>query len=196
MPPAPSAPIPDDPPSFEPFRKVGSRQIYDSLWCSLRRDDLLLPDGSVSDHHVFQIIDAVVVVPVLPNGDLVLIGQYRYPHGRTCWEVPAGRMTKGETPAQSAERELREESGCRAGRWLELPGFFPLNGISDHWVHTFCALDCEQGDSQPDDTERILTRVFTLDEVRALLRAGRIVDAFSALALYYYLDLVRREATP
>jgi ADP-ribose pyrophosphatase len=193
MPPEASS-LPDDPPPFAPFHKTGSKQIYDSIWCSLRRDDLLLPDGTVSDHHVFQIIDAVVVVPVLPNGDLVLIGQYRYPHGRTCWEVPAGRMTKGETPAESAARELREESGCRAERWVDLPGFFPLNGISDHWVHAYCALDCEQGESQLDETERIITRTFTVDEVRALLRAGRIVDAFSALALYYYLDLVREPA--
>ena len=101
-------------------------------------------------------------------------------------------MSAGETPAESAARELREESGCRAERWVELPGFFPLNGISDHWVHAFCALDCEQGETDLDPTERIVTRTFTRADVRALLAAGRIVDAFSALALYYYLDLVVR----
>ncbi len=188
MPAASDSGVPEDPPQFEPFRVTGSESIYESVWCDLRRDDLLLPDGSACDHHVFHVIDAVVVVPVLANGDLVLIGQYRYVHGRTSWEVPAGRTTEGEAPAAAAERELREESGCRAGRWVELPGFYAMNGISDHWAHAFCALDCEEGEQRLDPTERILTRTFTRDEVRALLAAGRIVDAFSALALYSYLD--------
>ena len=189
--------IPDHPPPFSPLEKTGSERLYDSVWCGLRRDDLLLPDGTRSDHHVFEVVDAVVVVPVLASGDLVLIGQYRYPHGLTRWEVPAGRMSAGETPRETAERELREESGCAAGRWVEIPGFYPLNGISPHWVHAFVALDCERvGDPALDPTERILPRVFRRDDVLQLLGAGRIVDGFSALALFYYLHLVATGREP
>jgi ADP-ribose pyrophosphatase len=192
MTPGASQPVPDDPPPFPPLEVTGSERLYDSVWCGLRRDDLVLPDGTASDHHVFEVIDAVVVVPVLTTGELLLIGQYRFAHGRTCWEVPAGRMTPGEEPRATAARELREETGHRAGRWTELPGFYPLGGISAHWIHAFVAEGCERaGEMDLDATERILPRTFTVDEARSLLRAGRIVDAYSALALYYYLDLVR-----
>ena len=190
------APLPDDPPPFDPFEVRATRTIYDSSWCRLRCDEIVLPGGAVGEHHVFQVPDAVVVVPVLSSGELVLIGQYRHPHGRTCWEVPAGRLDADERPDQAALREVREESGCRVGRLVPMPGFFPINGISDHWVDAFCALDCERtAGLDLDPTERILPRVFAADEVRGLLAAGRIVDGFSALALYQYFNLVADPAT-
>jgi ADP-ribose pyrophosphatase len=189
--------LPEHPPAFPPFELTGSERLYDSIWCGLRRDDLLLPDGTPSDHHVFEVVDAVVVVPVLTSGELLLIGQHRHAHGLTRWEVPAGRMSAGETPRETAERELLEESGCTAGRWVELPGFYPLGGISAHWVHAFVALDCERvADQQLDPTERILPRAFPRADVVRLLRAGRIVDAFTALALHYYLDQVADREGP
>jgi ADP-ribose pyrophosphatase len=183
--------LPDDPPPFAPFRVQRSERLYASRWCALRRDFIELPDGSVGEHHVFEVPDAAVVVPVLGSGELVLIGQFRHPHGRTCWEVPAGRLAAGETPERAARRELREESGCEAGRLVPLPGFYPINGISDHWVHAFAALDCRRtGGLELEATERIVPRVFSPPEVRALLAAGRIVDGFSALALHHYFAFV------
>ena len=192
---APAAP--QDPPPFPPFEVRGSERVYDSSWCALRRDTVLLRDGSPQEYHVFEVPDAVVVVPVLAGGDLVLIGQYRYPHGRTHWEVPAGRISAGESPREAAARELEEESGCRAGRLVELPGFFPVNGISPHYVHSFAALDCELvGAPTPDAAEQILARRFEEREVRALLAAGRIQDAFTALALFYWFALPGANGRP
>ena len=184
---------PSDPPPFAPFELRGSRMLYDSSWCKLRCDDIVLADGSVGEHHVFEVPNAVVVVPVLEGGDLILIGQYRHPHGRTCWEIPAGRLDAGETPAQAAVRELREESGCEGGQLIALPGFFPINGISDHWVDAYCAQGCRQTAEQNlDPTERIITRRCSPDEVLALLDSGKIVDGFSALTLRNYFHLLAR----
>ena len=181
--------VPPDPPPFPPFSVAGSERLYDSHWCGLRRDIVRLRDGREQEYHVFEIPDAVVVVPVLRDGSIVLIGQYRYPHGKTHWEVPAGRIHADETPAQAALREIREEAGCDVGRLSALPGFYPTNGISAHYAHAFVALDCEQRHAlELDHSEQIMTRVFTRDEVRALLRAGKLADAFTALALSYYLD--------
>jgi ADP-ribose pyrophosphatase len=181
--------IPPDPPPFAPFRVARSERIYDSSWCGLRRDIVLLRDDREQEYHVFEIPDAVVVVPVLDDGSIVLIGQYRYPHGRTHWEVPAGRIHAGETPLETAARELREESGCVAKRFVALPGFYPTNGISPHFVHAFAALGCEQVHPlELDRSEQIMTRSFTASEVRALLRSGKIADAFTALALYHHFQ--------
>jgi ADP-ribose pyrophosphatase len=185
--------IPDDPPPFPPFEVQDSERVYDSHWCALRRDTVLLRGGAPQEYHVFEIPDAVVVVPVLADGSIVLIGQYRYPHGRTHWEVPAGRIAAGESPGETALRELREEAGVRAGRLVELPGFYPTNGISPHWVHAFAALDCARSlEPDPDPSEQILVRTFPRAEVERLLAGGRIRDAFTALSLFYYLETTRR----
>lgn len=180
---------PPEPDPFPPFAVLERRHVYASAWCRLRRDVVDVGDGRAQEYHVFEVPDAAVVVPVLADGRIVLIGQYRYPHGRTHWEVPAGRVDAGEAPAAAAARELREEAGCRAGRLVELPGFYPLNGISDHYVHAFAALGCTlEGDARPDRAERIYPRAFAPAQVRALLRAGQLRDAFSALALFHYFE--------
>jgi ADP-ribose pyrophosphatase len=190
---ASDAATPPDPAPFPRFHVAASRRIYQSRWCGLRADDVVFPDGTPGVHHVVEISDAVVIVPVLRDGRMVLIGQYRYPHGGTHWEVPAGRLHDGEDPRAGAERELREETGCIAGRILALPGFYAINGISDHYANVFAALDCELAHAtEHEPSERIVVGQFTRDETRALLRAGRIVDAFSALSLHYYFDLVDR----
>jgi ADP-ribose diphosphatase len=180
--------IPAEPPQFRPFEVLRSHRLYDSAWCGLRRDILKLHSGAEQEYHVVEIPDAVVTVPVLADGSLVLIGQYRYPHGRTHWEVPAGRIGPGESPRQAAARELLEEAGCVAGRWIELPGFYPTNGISAHYAHAFAALECVQSAAPtPEGAEQIVTRRFTRSEVEHLLDAGRIADGFAALTLLYYL---------
>lgn len=184
---------PPDPAPFEPYELVRSRRIYESRWVSLRADDVVFPDGSPGVHHVVEIGPAVVVVPVLEDGRFVLIGQYRYPHGETHWEVPAGRVFAGEDVLESAGRELREEAGAVARELVPLPGFYAINGISDHYAHVFAALGCRLDHAtEHEPSERIVVRIFTRDEVRALLRTGAIVDAFSSLSLYRYFDVLDR----
>lgn len=185
---AASTPAPPNPPPFAPFPVLRTERIYASRWCGLRRDFLRLHDGAEQEYHVVEIPDAVAVVPVLPNGDIVLIGQFRHPHGKTHWEVPAGRIAPGESPETCAERELHEETGHRAGRWERLPGFYPINGISDHFAHVFVALDCVQvGAHEPESCEQIIVQRFTRAEVGALLDSGQLEDAFAALSLAYWL---------
>ena len=182
------ADVPENPPPFEPFEVLSSQQIYSSKWCGLRRDQLLLPDGSPQEYHIVEIPDAVAVVPLTSAGQIVLIGQYRYPHGKTHWEIPAGRMLDAEPPEEAARREVREETGYVPGRFEALPGFYAANGISAHWAHLFVAHDCwREGDPEPEPSERIMVKLFERAEVERLLDAGKIEDAFTALALLYWL---------
>ncbi|MFT7667840.1 MAG: ADP-ribose pyrophosphatase [Planctomycetota bacterium] len=182
------ADIPANPPPFPPFEVAESKRVYDSHWCALRRDQVVLPNGKLQEYHVFEVPNAVVVVPVRKDGSIIMLGQYRYPHGNTHWEIPAGRIDAGEEPIAAAERELREETGHRAGRLLPLPGFYPTNGISAHYAHAYVALDCEAvGELELDESEQIFVKIFERTEVEALLDAGRLADAFTALPLMYYL---------
>lgn len=176
-----------DPPPFAPFPVIATHRIYDSRWCALRRDQVRVDNGSLQDYHVFEVSEAVCVVPVLGDGSLVLVWQYRHPHGRTHWEIPAGRMQPEETPETAAERELLEETGYRAASRERVAGFYPINGISPHYAHVFVAHDCTQVRATAHDpTERMSVHVLPSEEVRARLLRGEIEDGFSALALLYY----------
>jgi ADP-ribose pyrophosphatase len=186
-----------DPPPFAPFELAKSERVYDSYWCGLRRDYVKLADGKLQEYHVFEIHDAVAVVPVLPDGSIAMLWQYRHPLGRTHWEVPAGRVDEGESAAAAAERELLEETGYRAKRLVRLGGFHPTNGISPHHADLFAALDCELVQHpQHGPTEKLSVHVLSEADVRRRLHRGDLEDGFTALALFYYFaSLAERESS-
>ena len=176
-----------DPPQFPPFELASSERIYDSYWCGLRRDHVELAGGKLQEYHVFEIHDAVAVVPVLPDRSIVMLWQYRHPIRKTHWEVPAGRVDEGESPAQAAEREMLEETGYRAKELVHLGGFHPTNGISPHHAELYAALDCELVQApEPGPTEKFSVHVLPEAEVKRRLHRGDFEDGFTALALFYW----------
>lgn len=178
-----------EPAPFAPFTVRRSERIYASPWCGLRRDWLVLDDGRLQEHHVFEIGPAVVVVPVLEDGSIVFLWQFRHSTQRSHWEVPAGRIKQGETAAQAAGRELLEETGCIAARIERIAGFHPTAGISPHYAHALVATGCRFDRApQPEPAERLSVHAFGSREVRARLVRGEFEDGFTALALFYHFS--------
>ncbi len=179
--------IPADPPPFPRFPVVSSDRIHRSHWCELRRDWIELDDGARQEYLVFEVAAAVCVVPVLPDGSIVTLWQFRHPHGETHWEIPAGRVDEDEEASAAAARELLEETGYRPGRLERLAGFYPINGISPHHAQIFVAHDCQRvREPEHDASERMSVHVLPEAEVRARLERGDFVDAFTSLALFHY----------
>ena len=145
------------------------------------------PDGREHEVEVVRHPAVVVLIPIERDGRVVLIKQYRAAIERETWELPAGGIEPGEDPDAAARRECEEEIGRvphnieRLGEWYSTPGFCDELMI-------FCRVsDLRQppADSphKPDEDELIEPRVVTLDEARAMVRRGEIVDLKTAFAL-------------
>jgi len=181
--------LPRDPEPFEPFPVHATERLYDSYWCGLRRDLIELAPERLQEYHVFEVENAVTIVPVLPDGSIVMLWQLRHPHGKTHWEIPAGRIDKGETEEEAAARELREETGYRAARLERVASFYPTNGISAHMATVYIAHDCEELEPPtPDPSERFLVGVHAAGDVRARLHRGDFQDGFTCIGLFYHFS--------
>jgi len=171
-----------------PFRTISSTRPFVDARCAVRRDEFELDDGHRGVHLVIEIPDAVVVVPVLEDGRVLLLRQWRYTLGVEVWEVAAGRIHEGESVEAAAARELREETGHVARRLARVGRLTPLAGISSHVAHLVVAYGCTSaGPLQLEPTERIEVATKSEDEVRAMLRDGAIEDGFAIAALSRYL---------
>jgi ADP-ribose pyrophosphatase len=120
-----------------------------------------------------------------PAGEVLLVRQFRLPPRRFFWELPAGRLDRGETPLQAARRELKEETGYRARRWKKIFGFYPSPGFCDEYMTVFLAEDLTEGESSPEPYEQIEKRWYTWAETIRMVKARRIQDAKTIATLLY-----------
>ena len=146
-----------------------------------------LADGRLHTHDVVRHPGAVVVVPVLDDGRVCLIRNYRLAVDRELLELPAGTLEPGEPPIETARRELIEETGYRAAEMTRLFEFYMSPGILDERMHAFVATGLQAGDPQREAGEQIENYLVTPSELEELLAAGRIQDSKSLSSLLFYL---------
>lgn len=182
--------MPSDP-DGNPWRTVGSRPVYENPWIAVREDRVIRPDGQPGIYGVVQYKNrAVGVLPVDDEGHVWLVGQHRYPLEAYSWEIPEGGCPEGEEPAACALRELKEETGLAAGQ-LELVNVCHLsNSVSDEIGFVYRATELVVGPSEPDGDERLVVRRLPWSVAWGMLRAGRITDSMSVIALLH--EAVRR----
>jgi ADP-ribose pyrophosphatase len=131
---------------------------------------------------------AVLILPLLADGRVVLIRNYRYSAEAELLELPAGTLEPPESPAACAARELEEETGYRAGRLAPLCAFYTTPGFTNEFMHAFVATDLLQTAQRLESTEQIRVEIMPLDAALEASIDGRIVDAktIAALQVYYY----------
>lgn len=131
---------------------------------------------------------AVVIIPRLPGGRLVLIRQLRIATGGKIWEFPAGTLEAGERPMDCASRELQEETGWRPRRLKQILEFFPTPGISTEKMFLFLADDLVKSkECQPDADEELKCRTFSLKEIGRMIQKGLIIDGKTILGYLFLL---------
>lgn len=169
---------------------LSSKQIYSGPVFGIRRDEVIEPSGVRTSREVITHPGSVVVLPVLPDGKIILIRQYRHATRQFLWELVAGRMDGGETPRQAAARELIEETGYRAKRFRIFLDFFPTPGFLEEHMYILLAEGLTASEAEPEEDEKIRVKAFTKAAVEKMIRSRVLRDGKTIAGLLYYLRYV------
>ena len=188
MPPGTPGASPPDPqaaPAHQLERFVNGDQVFKGVLLDVRRDVVAMPDGAHATREYVVHPGAVVVVPILDDGRLVMERQYRYPVGRVMLEFPAGKIDAGEPALQCAQRELAEETGYRARQWAVAGVLHNAMAYSTEVIHIVFARELSAGKRALDDGELIDLVPMTESELDAAAVRGDLTDAKTLVSLMW-----------
>jgi ADP-ribose pyrophosphatase len=142
-----------------------------------------LPNGEQSKREVVRHPGAIAIVPLLDNGEIVMVRQFRLPAGRIMLEIPAGTLQPDEDPFLGAERELQEEIGQRPGKLTRIGGEYTAPGYTTEYIHLFLATELQESKLAVDDDEFLEIVTLPLDEALRRVENGEIEDGKTIAAL-------------
>jgi len=178
-----SAASPDDAQLRE--ETLVSDQVYLGRFLDVRRDQVRLPDGTTAQREYIVHPGAVMVVPLLDDGRLVIERQWRYPLARVMTEFPAGKIDAGEPPLQCGIRELAEETGYRAAEWARAGILHNAIAYSNEGIEVWFARGLTLGERHLDAGEFLDVGSATLDELNEQARRGELTDAKTLVGLLW-----------
>lgn len=167
-------------------KTLETQRIYDGRVVHLRVDTVELPSGKTAKREIIEHSGAVCVVPVLPDGRIAFVRQYRKPAEEVLLELPAGGLEQGEEPIDCARRELQEECNMLAAKLTPVYSFYLAPGYSSELLHCFLAEEITEQQGTPDEDENVETEILTLDEALHKLDTGQIRDAKTICGLLAY----------
>lgn len=156
---------------------TGSELLFQGNFLHARRDTVRLPDGQSATREYVVHPGAVVVVPLLDDGRVVLERQYRYPVAQVITEFPAGKLDAGEDPLACGQRELLEETGYTAAEWAYAGKMHLAVAYSTEIIHIYFARGLSLGDRQLDQGEFLDVFAATPDELARWCQDGTVTDA-------------------
>ena len=166
-------------------KQLSHQYFFEGKIMKARLDEVLLPNGRRARREVCEHVGGVGVLPVDRSGNIILVRQFRYPYDTELLEIPAGKLDHGaEDFTACGTRELKEETGCTAGRIVPLGAQYPSPGFLTEVVHLFAALDLTEGEMQPDEDEFVEVVRLPIAEVEAMIARDEIRDAKTIVAMY------------
>ncbi|MFN7086502.1 MAG: NUDIX domain-containing protein [Burkholderiales bacterium] len=174
-------------------KRIDSKLVYDGRLLKVHEDRVVLPDGKQATREYVRHPGAVMIIALLDDETLLLERQFRYPLGRHFYELPAGKLEKGEAPLATARRELVEECGYEAGRWRQLATLHPCIGYSDERIDLFLARDLVYVGHAPDDGEFLEVLPTKIAVALEWVRSGRITEVKAVTGILWAEKLLRGE---
>lgn len=167
-------------------RVLSSKILYEGSVFRVRQDQLIEPGGVQVTRDLVVHQGSVVLLPIFPDGDILMVRQYRHAIGASIWEVVAGRVEQGESRPAAARRELMEETGYTASRVRQILEIFPSPGYVTERMWIFAATGLRKGTAQPEEDERITARKLPLAALEKMIRRGSLHDSKSVAAILFY----------
>ena len=170
------------------------RKVFEGRIFTVTVESITTPKGSALDVEIVRHPGSVVLLPITKDGDIILVRQYRHAIGRWAWELPAGTLKPHEDPKRAAARECQEEIGLIPGQLDRLGAFFPTPGYCDEEMNVYKATALREPgpndeEAQQDEDEDIEKRTFGVEQLRAMIRSGEIIDLKTVAGLAFLTGL-------
>jgi ADP-ribose pyrophosphatase len=176
--------------------RIDGELAYDGHFLKVSRDRIKLPDGSESVREVIRHPGAVVILPLLPDGRVLLERQFRYPNDRVFIEFPAGKIDPGESSLATARRELEEETGYTAKEWNFVCTIHNAIAYSDEHLDIFLARELTAGEAKLDEGEFLELFTATVPELLEMVRKGEITDVKTIIGSFWLEKFAAGTWTP
>jgi len=163
-------------------KTVTENVVFRGKIISLRKDTVLLPDGKRSEREIVEHGGGSAVV-CEKDGKILMVRQFRYAYKENLWEIPAGKVEKGEDPKTTAFRELEEEGGVKATDMELMFSVYPSPGYTSEIVRIYRAHGIKEGTARPDEDEFLSVRWMDKSELKTMIKDGTIKDAKTLIAL-------------
>ena len=164
------------------WKRLSRSEKFRNPWWSYRLEQYELPSGRRGEYHYVHTNGSSMVIPVLPDGKILLVNQYRYLAGRESIEFPCGSIKVGATHDQTAWEELTEETGYSARTLLQIGEYNPYNGITDEMCRVYVARDLQFVGANPDETEEFELLQLSGDEIDEKIADGTLWDGMTIAA--------------
>ena len=163
---------------------ISREQIFDGKILKVVKDTVELPNGATAFREMCLHVGGVCVLPLLDDGRVIMERQFRYPHGRIFFEIPAGKLNyKGDEPLKAGKRELREETGAVAEKYTFLGELDTTPALIDEKIYMYLAEGISFGERNPDEDEFLDVELVHLRDLYAQVMRGEIKDAKTQLAI-------------
>jgi ADP-ribose pyrophosphatase len=167
-------------------RTIAREPLLEGRIFAVERCSWLDSDGCERVREVVRHPGAVTIVPVLDDGRLVLVRNWRIAVGGPLWEFPAGKREPGEPPPETAARELVEETGYSAETLTPIGTYYTSPGFADEFMHAYVATELTAGVPCPEPGEEVLAEAFTMEQIDIMIAEGMFIDGKSLAALFLW----------
>ena len=169
--------------------KISSEQKFSGRLIDLYLDQVELPDGETATREWIDHPGAVCLIPILPDGKICLIRQFRYGPGEEFIEIPAGKLDAGEAPLDCAYRELEEETGYRTNKLTFLTNIHPAIGFSNEKMWMYLAEELELSKKKLDEDEFLELLPTPLNKALEWVFSGKITDVKTIIGIMWMKEL-------
>lgn len=166
------------------WQTLSSKEQYDNPWINVTEHQVINPGGGRGIYGVVHFKNlAIGIIPIDQQGNIWLVGQFRYPLNQYSWEIPEGGGKQGVDPLDSAKRELLEETGLKAAKWTEIQRMHLSNSVSDELAIIYLAEELTQHEAEPEETEELAIKKIHIDDAYRMIETGEITDSITVAAI-------------